>query len=377
MNKEYQTGLILLIATMTALIISNASPELYDAIIHYTVSLGANSFEFNKSLYFWINDGLMAIFFLMVGLELKRELLSGHLSEKSTAILPVIGAFGGILIPVIIFCLFNYNSTTHLEGWAIPAATDIVFALAILSLCSKNVPAWAKVFLLGLAVFDDLVAIIIIAFFYTKTLSSIYLLLSVFFILILGIMNYIKIQKMPLYLLIGFLLWGCVLKSGVHATLAGVITAFLIPYNKYSERLEHQLTSPVSFIILPLFTFANTGIDFKELLSYGLFNPVTIGSSLGLFLGKQLGVFSFVTLYIKLFKGKIPKGFDYKILYGVSILCGIGFTMSIFIASLAYADNYIELVLQARIGILIGSFLSAVIGYMYLRHQFKEISTEQ
>lgn len=374
LNNDSATGLTLLLATFLALISANAFDLYYTGFLNLNFAIILGKLELSKPLYLWINDGLMTLFFFFVGLELKREFMSGHLSNIDAVLLPAAGALGGILVPVVIFYFFNFDNKLYLQGWAIPAATDIAFAVAVLSFCSNKVPAWAKFFLLTLAIFDDLVAIIIIAAFYTSTISYGALFASLITIIIMLLLKNFRVNNVSIYILFGVILWGCVLKSGVHATLSGVITAFLMPYTNETNKIEHNLKPWIIFVILPLFAYANTGINFQQLANYGITNTISIGSGLGLFLGKQLGVFLFCLMGMRFFKYRKPKEFNYKILYGLSLLCGIGFTMSIFIASLAYGLDNHDLVLQARSGVIIGSLISAILGYLLLKHEFKKIN---
>ena len=374
LKNDSITGLTLLLATTLALICANFLPVHYDEFIQSNLSIMFRGVGLSKPIYLWINDGLMALFFFYVGLELKKEFVSGHLSHLNAVILPAVGALGGIVVPVLIFYFFNFDSSVNLQGWAIPAATDIAFAVGVLSFCSNKVPGWAKIFLLTLAIYDDLVAIIIIAVFYTSKISYASLFAAMILIIIMLLFKNLKLNRISLYLISGIILWCCVLKSGVHATLAGVITALIIPHDKQALSLEKKLSLWITFLVLPLFAFANTGINFQQLMQYEIINPISMGSCLGLFMGKQIGVFAFSLIGIRLSNYHKPKEFNYKILYGLSVLCGIGFTMSIFIASLSYGDNY-ELILQARIGILLGSMASAILGYAILQNEFKKIKS--
>ncbi len=368
------TGITLLVATAFAVVLANVSPLIYSEVINLKLTILLGEAGLSKPLHLWINDGLMAIFFFYIGLELKREFLTGHLSNIQAMMLPAAGAVGGIIVPVLIFYAFNSNNSINLQGWAIPAATDIAFALAVLSCCAHKVPGWAKVFLLTLAIYDDLAAIVIIAIFYTSTISYISLLASLLLIIMMLLFNNFKIHRLSVYVICGIILWACVLKSGVHATLAGVVTALLIPQTNEVKSLEKNLSPWITFLVLPLFAFANTGINFSQLFEQGVTNPVSMGSAMGLFFGKQIGVFLFCLFGIKMFSYRRPKEFNYKILYGLSVLCGIGFTMSIFIASLSYLHNE-QLVLQARAGVLLGSILSGILGYLILYSEFKKIKT--
>jgi len=342
------------------------------------VSFG--TFAIAKPLLLWINDGLMAVFFFMVGLEIKREILEGSLQEPSRIAVPFLAAVGGMAVPALIFTFFNWGDSAAMQGWAIPAATDIAFALGILSLLGPRVPTALKVFLLALAIIDDLGAIIIIALFYTSDLSLISLGVAAVAIVILLVMNRLGVVNNTAYILVGIILWTAVLKSGVHATLAGVILGLIIPLsrNKTSfHALEHSLHAPVNFVILPLFAFANAGIDFGAMHPDDLTNSVTLGIALGLFFGKQAGIFLFSSLAIWLGLGRLPEGVSWSQLYGVSVLSGIGFTMSLFIGSLAFecSSGVCFDLVDERLGILMGSLLSGVVGYVLLRRTLsKEVS---
>ena len=376
LEKESTPGIFLMGITILALIFSNTFlSEFYNTFLHTKIEFKIGSIlEISKPLILWVNDGLMAIFFLFVGLEIKRELILGHLSSFSKIALPAIAAVGGMLVPALIYVFFNYNNEFALKGWAIPTATDIAFALGILSLLGKRVPVSLKIFLMALAIFDDLGAILIIAFFYTADVSVLSLSLALLCIVILFIMNRIKITAVSVYILVGIILWIFVLKSGVHATLAGIILAFTIPLNVQNEknkrvspvkRLEHNIHFWVAFYILPIFAFVNAGIDLRSLSLNEIVNPVSLGIICGLFIGKQLGVFSFVYLAVKFNLAKLPSGTSWAQVYGISVLTGIGFTMSLFIDSLAFADSSMFSYTD-KLAILIGSILSGLIGYLIL-----------
>ncbi|WP_121627234.1 Na+/H+ antiporter NhaA [Poseidonibacter antarcticus] len=376
LEKESTPGIFLMGITILALIFSNTFlSEFYNTFLHTKIEFKIGSIlEISKPLILWVNDGLMAIFFLFVGLEIKRELILGHLSSFSKIALPAIAAVGGMLVPALIYVFFNYNNEFALKGWAIPTATDIAFALGILSLLGKRVPVSLKIFLMALAIFDDLGAILIIAFFYTADVSVLSLSLALLCIIILFIMNRMKITAVSVYILVGIILWIFVLKSGVHATLAGIILAFTIPLNVQNEknkrvspvkRLEHNIHFWVAFYILPIFAFVNAGIDLRSLSLNEIVNPVSLGIICGLFIGKQLGVFSFVYLAVKFNLAKLPNGTSWAQVYGISVLTGIGFTMSLFIDSLAFADSSMFSYTD-KLAILIGSILSGLIGYLIL-----------
>jgi NhaA family Na+:H+ antiporter len=376
LENEASSGIILIFVTIIALLFSNSflSP-FYTDFLHTKIEFRVGDFlEISKPLILWVNDGLMAIFFLMIGLEIKRELILGHLSSFSNITLPLIGAIGGMFVPALIFFFFNINDDFNLRGWAIPTATDIAFALGILSLLGKRVPTSLKIFLMALAIFDDVGAILIIAFFYTAELSLNSLILATLCIVILILFNRLKISYLSLYILVGVLLWICVLKTGVHATLTGIILAFTIPLNLINEKrkhispvrtLEHYIHSWVAFFILPLFAFVNAGIDLRNISLVQIDNSVFLGIFFGLFIGKQVGVFLFVFLSVKLGFTKLPVGVNWRQFYGVAILTGVGFTMSLFINSLAFEDSNIFFYTD-KLAILFGSLASALLGYIVL-----------
>lgn len=375
-KKESSSGLFLIAVTLLALFLQNSFlTNAYSHFLHTPVHISIGTFGIAKPLLLWVNDGLMAIFFFLIGLEVKREVLEGELSSKSQIALPAIAALGGMIVPALIFTFFNHTDAFAMNGWAIPTATDIAFALGILSLLGKRVPVSLKIFLMALAIIDDLGAIVIIALFYTSDLSLISISIALGSIVVLVGMNQLKVIKKAAYILVGIVLWISVLKSGVHATIAGVVLAFCIPLystNANGERfsmlkeMEHDLHYWVAFFILPLFAFVNAGVDLKDLAPSAIASDVSLGVILGLFLGKQLGVFGFSFLAIKLGFASLPTGSNYKQLYGVAILTGIGFTMSLFVNTLAYNDT--DLFHYAdKLAILLGSFLSGIVGYLYLR----------
>ena len=372
LHKESSSGVVLIFATLLALILQNSPlSQYYSSFLHTPLEIRVGSLEIAKPLILWINDGLMAIFFFLVGLEVKREIIEGHLSSLSKVTLPIIGAIGGMVVPALIYIALNKDDAFAMNGWAIPTATDIAFALGVLALLGSRVPLSLKIFLMALAIIDDLGAIVIIALFYTAKLSTISIVIASLALIILFIMNRLRVYKKSLYIIVGVILWVSVLKSGVHATLAGVALAFFIPLKQkdgtsLAKEMEKELHFWVSFIILPLFAFANAGIDLRDLEIEYLLDSVPLGIMLGLFIGKQLGVFGFSFLAIKLGLAKMPTNSTLFQLYGVSILTGIGFTMSLFIDSLAFNDtnlyNYAD-----KLAILIGSFLSAIVGYFVLK----------
>ncbi|MGD2117580.1 MAG: Na+/H+ antiporter NhaA [Chromatiales bacterium] len=375
LRLEAAGGILLLIAAVLAMVAENsAAKSLYDALLEIPVAIRFAEFEIAKPLLLWINDGLMAIFFFLIGLEVKREILDGELSEASRVVLPVIAAVGGMAMPAIIYVLVNWPDQTALKGWAIPSATDIAFALGVLALLGSRVPNTLKLFLMTLAIVDDLGAIIIIAAFYTSDLSVTSLATAGVGLAVLFLLNRKGVLSLAPYLLVGVVVWAAVLKSGVHATLAGVLIAMFIPFKKEPgedktqlEKLEHDLHPAVVYGILPLFAFTNTGISFDGISADSLLHPVPLGIAVGLFVGNQIGVFGFSWLAIRLGVARLPQGVGWVQLYGVSMLCGIGFTMSLFISSLAFEQGGHGIAVDDRLGILAGSVISAVLGYLVLR----------
>lgn len=365
-KMESAGGILLVIAAAIAMVIANsAMGEGYQAFLH--------TYVFGMSVSHWINDGLMAVFFLLIGLEVKRELLEGALKSRETAIFPAIAAVGGMLAPALIYVAFNFNDPAAIQGWVIPAATDIAFALGIMALLGKRVPVSLKVFLLALAIIDDLGVVVIIALFYSSDLSTIALTIGFIMTGVLFMLNAKHVTKLSIYLVAGLILWIAVLKSGVHATLAGVVIGFAIPLkgNKGEhsplKHLEHALHPYVAFAILPVFAFANAGISLQGVSLAGLTSMLPLGVALGLFLGKPLGIFSFSWAAVKLGVAKLPEGINFKHIFAVSVLCGIGFTMSIFISSLAFGQANEAYDTYARLGILMGSTTAALLGYSLLR----------
>ncbi|MCP3908944.1 MAG: Na+/H+ antiporter NhaA [Oceanicoccus sp.] len=371
LKLESAGGIMLVIATVLALIFANTPLQaLYNGLLDIPVQIRFAEFEIAKPLLLWVNDGLMAVFFFLVGLELKRELVDGELSSPSKIILPGIGAIGGMAIPALIYSWFNWNNSAAMQGWAIPAATDIAFALGVLTLLGKRVPTALKIFLVSLAIIDDIGAIIIIALFYTSDLSVTSLVIAAICLVILWVLNRRNVTSMTPYIIFGLILWASVLKSGVHATLAGVALAFFIPYKNRQggspvKELEHDLHGTVAFFILPLFAFMNAGVVMNSEAMVDIFTAIPLGIALGLFVGKQVGIFGLCWLAVKI-KLAPPPSISWSQLYGVSILCGIGFTMSLFVGSLAFeqtGENYLAV---DRLGILMGSFASAIVGYLFL-----------
>ena len=369
---ESASGLLLLFSATIALIISNSSyAAIYFETLQKYISIGVGQFVLKLSLIHWVNDVLMTIFFFLVSLEIKRELVQGELSNPKQALLPIIGAFGGMLVPAIIYILINVNSPETLKGWAIPTATDIAFSLGVLSLLGKRVPLSLKIFLTALAIIDDLGAIVIIAFFYSGNIQVFYLVLMLAALIILYILNKFKVRTFIPYLIIGIFLWNFTHQSGVHATISGVLLALLIPHDKKDKnkslllKLEHFISPYVAFGIMPLFAFANAGVSLNGINFSSLLNPVPLGILCGLFFGKQIGVFLFSYISVKLNLAQKPSNSNWFSLYAVSILTGIGFTMSLFVGNLAFANANQNLD-GVKIGVLSGSLLSTLIGFFLL-----------
>jgi len=375
LKLEESSGILLLLAAILAMVAVNSPLRpLYDSLLSVPVEIRIGDLQIAKPLLLWINDGLMAMFFFLVGLEVKREILDGELSEPVRVVLPVIAAVGGMVVPASIYVLINWGDPVTMKGWAIPSATDIAFALAVLALLGSRVPNTLKLFLMTLAIVDDLGAIVIIAAFYTADLSLISLLVGVCALGLMAVLNRLRVISLAPYLLLGVVLWVAVLKSGVHATLAGVLTALFIPYRTEEgeqktqlELLEHDLHPAVVFGILPLFAFANTGISFAGVTLQSLLHPVPLGIAAGLFFGNQIGVLGFSWLAVKSGLAQLPAGVNWLQMYGVAMLCGIGFTMSLFISSLAFEQGGHAIVVDDRLGILAGSVGAAVLGYLTLR----------
>ena len=369
---EAASGLILLIAAIIALIISNSNlSELYFNTLEQYLFIGINNFGLKLSVHHWINDALMAVFFFFVTLEIKREFIQGELSNLKKALLPIIAAVGGMLVPAIFYIYVNLGNSETLNGWAIPSATDIAFSLGILSLLGSRVPISLKIFLTALAIIDDLGAILIIAFFYSGDLSISYLSLILISYILLLTMNKYGVKKIAPYLIIGIFMWFFTYKSGIHATIAGVLLASTIPHRIKDRdfslliKIEHAISPYVAYMIMPLFAFANAGVSLAGLTFSTLMLPVPLGIVLGLFFGKQIGVMVFSYISVKLNVAQMPDNSNWVSLYGVSILTGIGFTMSLFVGNLAFAENtqYIE---GVKIGVLTGSLLSTICGYFLL-----------
>ncbi len=407
-KSNIASSIFLLTITIAVMFVANTSLyEYYHNVLEYKLGIVIGGVFKEVTIHHFINDFLMAIFFFLVGLEIKREILIGELSNVKKAVLPIIGAFGGVVFPAIIYTLFNYN-TIYQKGWAIPMATDIAFAIGVLALLGNRIPLGLKVFLAALAIVDDLAAVIVIAIFYTPSLDSTYLLNCLLVIIALATSNYIGIRNMTTYLILGFLLLLFTYSSGVHSTIAGVITALFIPakkkleesnfveevenlWDKYKKdedytiydvthtlkkkfndivsplvKMEHGLQKFVAFVVMPLFAFANAGLHFDSLNASLFTNTITLGIIFGLFIGKPLGITSLVYIANKIKLVELPDGITIKQIFAVSILCGIGFTMSLFVSSLSFGNNSIESI-EAKIGILLGSIVSGIIGYLVLR----------
>ena len=369
---EAASGLILLFAATIALIISNSDfSDLYFETLNKYLFIGINNIGIKLSVIHWINDALMAIFFFFVTLEIKREFIQGELSNIKQAILPIVGAVGGMLVPALFYVYINWGDNVTLNGWAIPSATDIAFSLGVLSLLGKRVPLSLKVFLTALAIIDDLGAILIIALFYSGDLNIKYLILMFLSFVILLILNKFDIKKFIPYLLVGLLLWDFTHNSGIHATIAGVLLATCIPHRKKEKdfslliKIEHAISPYVAFGIMPLFAFANAGVSLEGLSFNSLLDKVPLGIVLGLFLGKQIGVFIFSYVSIKLKIAQMPSNTSWYNFYGVGVLTGIGFTMSLFVGNLAFVEN-IEYMDGVKIGVLTGSLLSTLFGYFLI-----------
>ena len=371
-HLEAASGLVLLIAAIIALFISNSNfSELYFYTLKQYLFIGINNFGLKLSVHHWINDGLMAIFFFFVTLEIKREFIQGELSNLKKALLPIIAAIGGMLVPALFYLFINFENAETLNGWAIPSATDIAFSLGILSLLGSRVPISLKIFLTALAIIDDLGAILIIAFFYSGDLSISYLSLILISYIFLLMLNKFGFKKFTPYLVIGLFMWFFTYKSGIHATIAGVLLASTIPHRQKNKdfslliKIEHSISPYVAFIIMPLFAFANAGVSLNGLSFSSLLLPVPLGILAGLFFGKQLGVMLFCYISVKFKIAQMPDSSTWLSLYGVAILTGIGFTMSLFVGNLAFAENtqYID---GVKIGVLAGSLLSTLFGYFLL-----------
>lgn len=371
---ESASGLLLIAAAVLAMLISNSPfAHLYSSLLDVPVAVQIGALKIAKPLLLWINDGLMAIFFLLVGLELKREVVYGQLATPSQIILPGAAAIGGMLVPALVYVWFNHGDSEAMRGWAIPMATDIAFALGVLALLGSRVPTSLKLFLMTLAIIDDLGAIIVIALFYSSELSSLSLMLAGAALIGLFALNRMGVRQLGPYLLLGLFLWVCVLKSGVHATLAGVALAFFIPVKGDNPEhsplatLEHALHGWVAFGILPLFAFANAGVSLEGMSLQSFLQPVPLGIAAGLLLGKTVGVLGLTAIAVFTRMARLPEGANWGQVLGVAVLCGIGFTMSLFVGSLAFTPDVSPYAGQDRMGILTGSLLAAMLGYVICR----------
>ncbi len=381
---ESTSGVLLVFAAFAAMVVANSpAAVIYDKLITLPVEVRVGPLEIAKPLLLWINDGLMVLFFFLVGLELKREFMVGELSRKGSTVFPAVGAVGGMLIPGLIYAWINWDDPRALEGWAIPAATDIAFALAILTLLGDRVPVALKVLLTSIAIFDDIGAIIIIALFYTNKLSLTALLVTLACLPVLFFLNRRGVVDTSRYVLIGAIMWVAMLKSGVHATLTGVLLALFIPMENPNKpdhsplmELEDDLHTSVAFGVLPLFAFVNSGINLSGLTLDYVFHPVPLGIIAGLFIGKQLGIWIFCRLAAMLGIFRLPEALNWRMIYGVSLLCGVGFTMSLFIGSLAFEETGANRMFDERLGIIIGSLLSGITGYLVLRFVLPEKAEE-
>lgn len=378
LKLESAGGILLLFSAAVAMLLANSPlSSQYNDFLNLPVSLQIGSFSINKTLIHWINDGFMAVFFVLVGMEVKKELFEGALSSYQQAIFPAIAAVGGMIVPALVYWFIAKQDPSLANGWAIPMATDIAFALGIMALLSKQVPFPLKIFLLALAIIDDLGAIVVIALFFSHELSVQALIFSGISILTLVLLNRFRVSALCAYMVIGAILWASVLKSGVHATLAGVIIGFCIPLKgKKGERplhdFEHILAPWSSFVILPLFAFANAGVSFDGIDVSMISSPLLLAIACGLIIGKPVGVFGFSYISVKLGLAKLPDGINFKQIFAVAVLCGIGFTMSMFLASLAFdADAGESVNTLSRLGILLGSTVSATLGYLFLKQTAK------
>jgi NhaA family Na+:H+ antiporter len=376
-QHESVAGLLLMATALLAMLVANSAWSAhYLNLLQVPVTVQVAEFGIHKPLLLWINDGLMAIFFLLVGLELKREWLVGELADKSQVVLPALAALGGMAMPAALYVTINAHDPSALSGWAIPAATDIAFALGILSLLGSRVPLSLKVFLTSLAIFDDVGAIVIIALFYTADLSLQALAVAAVAVLLLAIFNRQRVMHTAPYLLVGLVLWVAMLKSGVHATLAGVLIALFIPMQQHNNanqsplrQLEHNLHPWVAYMVLPVFAFANAGLNLRDLDAQQMLHPVTLGVAAGLFIGKQLGVMLCCWLAIRLGWAQLPKGATWLSLYGIAVLTGVGFTMSLFIGGLAFVG---QTPFDERLGIVLGSLFSGAVGYWVLKRSLRD-----
>lgn len=378
-RQESFAGLLLMMTALLAILISNSPFRFfYDALLDTPVAIQVGALEIAKPLLLWVNDGLMVIFFFLIALELKREFLTGELSKPQNIILPAVGAIGGMSVPALFYLFFNRHDPIALQGWAIPTATDIAFVLGILGLLGSRIPVSLKIFLTSLAIFDDIGAIIIIALFYTGNISLGALIIVAGAMILLAALNKYGVVTKSIYIVIGIIMWVAMLKSGIHATLAGVILAIFIPMKDAHnpdrsplQELEQDLHAVVAFVILPVFAFCNAGIYFGDVSISDITHPITLGIATGLFFGKQIGVFGLYWVTVKSGLCRLPEDIGWLQLYGASLLCGVGFTMSLFIGSLAFENTGVNFIFDERLGILLGSILSGLFGYLILKRPRK------
>lgn len=379
-QTDASSGIILVLSAVLALMMANTFfSTAYNAFLEFPVSITLGAFEISKPLVLWVNDGLMALFFFIVGLEIKRELFYGELSRPDQIVLPFLAAVAGIVFPALIYVAFNYQDAVAMNGWAIPSATDIAFALGIFILFGKHLPASLKLFLLSVAIIDDIGAVIIIAIFYSQELATNSLIVASVGLVVLFIFNRLALENKTPFILVSLVVWAAVLKSGVHATLAGFAVAWFIPIARdkaksMSYQIEHGLHPWIAFFVLPLFAFANAGVGLLDASVDELFTPISLGIIGGLFLGKQLGIFAACYVAVKLKLCRLPKDATWTQLYGVCLLCGVGFTMSLFIGSLAFEEQGLAYQTQVKVGVIVGSLLSAVAGAWLIRQSSNKIS---
>lgn len=378
-QTDASSGILLVMAAVLALVMANSFfSARYNDFLEFPVSITLGTFAISKPLVLWVNDGLMAMFFFVVGLEIKRELFYGQLSSPDQIVLPFLAAIAGIIFPALIYVAFNYQDAVAMNGWAIPSATDIAFALGIFILFGKHLPPSLKLFLLSVAIIDDIGAVIIIAIFYSQELATNTLIIASIGLVILFIFNRLKLENKTPFILVSLIVWAAVLKSGVHATLAGFAVAWFIPIARekaksMSYQIEHDLHPWIAFLVLPLFAFANAGVGLTGASINELFTPVSIGIIGGLFIGKQLGIFAACFIAIKLKLCRLPKNATWTQLYGVCLLCGVGFTMSLFIGSLAFEEQGLNYQTQVKVGVLVGSLVSAFAGAWLIRKSSKKL----
>ena len=378
-QTDASSGIILVLAALFALLLANSFFSTnYNAFLEFPVSITLGTFAISKPLVLWVNDGLMALFFFVVGLEIKRELFYGQLSSLDQVILPFFAAIAGIVFPALIYVAFNYQDAVAMNGWAIPSATDIAFALGIFILFGKHLPPSLKLFLLSVAIIDDIGAVIIIAIFYSQEIATNSLIVASIGLVVLFVLNRLQLENKTPFILVSIVVWAAVLKSGVHATLAGFAVAWFIPLardkaHSMSYQIEHGLHPWIAFFVLPLFAFANAGVGLTNATLDELITPISIGIIGGLFIGKQLGIFVACFIAVKLKFCKLPKDATWTQLYGVCLLCGVGFTMSLFVGSLAFEEQGLAYQTQVKVGVLVGSLISAIAGAYLLRRSSKKL----